>query len=112
MHNCFLQLLTSKTPYLRYENLLREYSKRKYILVIATIGTFTSLLISILLSLVGLARISVYNPITDTYAPFGVAVYPMFFLVGAVIILVYALVGLPMGPPESNKKIKQTTLQK
>jgi hypothetical protein len=106
----FEKMLSNQKQYSRYESFLEEYSKRKNALVIATIATFTCLLISILTSLVGLARISMYNPVTDTYAPFGIAIYPMFFLVDAVIVLVYALVGLQMGPPKSNEKIKQTTL--
>ena len=74
--------------------------------MVATIATFASLLVSILTSLVGLARISMYNPTTDTYAPFGISLFPMFFLVEAVFVLVIALVWLPMRPPKPNETQK------
>jgi hypothetical protein len=107
----FEKMLSNQKQYSRCENFLKEYSKRKTALMIATIGTFTCLLSSILTSLIGLARISMYNPITDTYAPFGIAIFPMFFLIDGITVLVFALVALPMSPPKLSEKIKQTTLQ-
>lgn len=96
----FEKMLGSQKHYGLYENYIKEYSNRKKVLVIATLVTFTFLLISILASLVGLARVSMYDPTKDTYAPFGLTFLPVFFIVEAVAMLVIALVGLPTEPPK------------
>jgi hypothetical protein len=106
----FERMLTNRKRYAEYESYLKEYSTRKNVLVIATITTFTFLLVSILLSLVGLARVSMYDPTRDTYAPFGLTFFPMFFIVEAVALLAIALIGLPMEPPKQRGE--QATLDR
>jgi poly-beta-hydroxyalkanoate depolymerase len=107
----FAKMLTNLKLYSRFENYLNEYSARRNMLIVATVATFATLLSSIISALINLARVSVYDPIKDTYAPFGLAFFPLFFLVEAIIVLVIALVGVPMGIPKQMKGQIQTTLQ-
>lgn len=98
----FERMLTRKqNPH--FEAYLQEIAERKKILVIATIGGIGFFLGSILTSLISLARVESFDPVKDTYAPFGLTVLPMFCLVEAVAFLVVALAGLPMEPPKIDK---------
>jgi hypothetical protein len=106
----FEKMLSNPKQYSRYDGLQKEYSKRKKNLVWATLATFSCLLISILISLVGIGRVSIFDPAKDTYTVW-LAFFPMLFLVLAVVVLVYALVGLPTEPPKSPEGQIQTTLQ-
>ena len=96
----FEKMLSNLKKYSQFESFLKEYSNRKKLLIIATIATFTFMLLSILASLVGLAILSNFDPVVDTYAPFSLTLFPMFCLIQAIAILVIALVGLPTEPPK------------
>lgn len=101
----FQKMLGARKKHSQYEAYLKEYSSRKKTLVITTIATFTLLLMSILASLVGLARVSLYDPTKDTYAPFSLTFLPMLYIVQAVALLVIALVGVPTEPPKRPKAL-------
>lgn len=84
-----------------YEICLKEFSDRKKVLALATIGSISFFLGSILTSLMSLVTVESYDLVKDTYAPFGLLLLPIFFLVEAIALLVVALVGLPMETPKS-----------
>jgi hypothetical protein len=95
----FEKMLSKPKQYRQYENYSKILSNRKRRLVIFTVATFTCLLISILASLVGIANVSKFDPVNDTWTSLMVF-FPLFFLVQAIAVLVFALVGLPTEPPK------------
>jgi hypothetical protein len=91
------RLTRKKNP--DYEPCRKEIAERKRALVLAAIGAIGFFLASIIASLINLATVESYDPLKDTYAPFGLILLPIFFLVEAIAILVVALAGVPMEPP-------------
>lgn len=83
---------------------LRFLDIRRYALSFIAVSTFAFLSLSILTSIVNIAKNSQFQP-TDTLASFGLFFFPLLFTVVAVVLLALSLTALPMRPPLEEKKI-------
>ncbi len=82
---------------------LRFLDLRRNALLLIAVSTFAFLLLSILTSMVSIAKNSKLQP-TDTFAPFGFLFLPLLFTVVGVVLLSLSLTALPMRPPLEEKK--------
>jgi len=83
---------------------LEFLDRRKFVLSITACSTFVFLLLSILLAMVNIARLSKFPP-TDVYSSFGTLFAPLLFVIASIVLLFLSLTGLPMKPPLESTRI-------
>jgi hypothetical protein len=87
---------------------LKEYDIKWQAVALAAVWTFALLLFSILASLINLVNVAALDPEKDTIAPFGLSFFSLFFIIGAMFLVIIALSGLSLKPPlkvDENKKL-------